>query len=135
MSNLEDDLAIYETTLWDIYVATGADTDGDTGPAAMIAGMGRSGFAGAVYDAVKQLGDCYDQVLDEISLETEHLVQIRPDGFSWTAQHPIACRPNLFECPVTRQMEAYPRDTLPEPGVWLVRITDSGKVQFAERVS
>ncbi|WFF07226.1 DUF6085 family protein [Micromonospora sp. WMMD1076] len=34
----------------------------------------------------------------------KHIIEIRPDG--WTIQHPLSCRPNLFDCPVNRAGEA-----------------------------
>ncbi|MEU8264936.1 DUF6085 family protein [Micromonospora sp. NPDC048999] len=33
-----------------------------------------------------------------------HVIEIRADG--WTIQHPLSCRPRLFECPVNRAAEA-----------------------------
>jgi hypothetical protein len=41
--------------LWDIYKLTGADTDGDPGPASLIAGMGMAGYAELVRDDVAGL--------------------------------------------------------------------------------
>lgn len=32
-----------------------------------------------------------------------HVIEFRADG--WTIQHPLACRPNLFDCPVNRVAE------------------------------
>lgn len=34
----------------------------------------------------------------------QHVIEIRADG--WTIQHPLSCRPRLFECPVNRAAEA-----------------------------
>jgi len=34
----------------------------------------------------------------------QHVIEIRTDG--WTIQHPLSCRPNLFDCPVNRVAEA-----------------------------
>lgn len=53
-------------TLWEILVLTGYDTDGDTGPEALIAGMGWDGYVGVVRDEVKRLREDYDEALDEI---------------------------------------------------------------------
>ena len=52
--------------LWDIYVASGADTDGDTGPGALIAGMGERGYVELVVSAVKELRDDYDAALEDM---------------------------------------------------------------------
>lgn len=35
--------------------------------------------------------------------DPRHIIDIRPDG--WTIKHPLACRPNLFECGVNRAAE------------------------------
>lgn len=40
--------------MWDMYTALGFDTDGDTIPGHMIAGMGHAGFAKAMVDAAKE---------------------------------------------------------------------------------
>lgn len=44
--------------------------------------------------------------------DASHLVEFREDG--WTLQHPLACRPNLFACPVNRVAE---QDLRQPPGV------------------
>jgi hypothetical protein len=36
--------------------------------------------------------------------DPRHIIQFRTDG--WTIKHPLACRPNLFDCPVNRAAEA-----------------------------
>ena len=51
--------------LWDCGVYSGMDTDGDDGPGAMVAGMGRARFAAAMVDAVKELRSAYDECLSE----------------------------------------------------------------------
>jgi hypothetical protein len=33
----------------------------------------------------------------------QHRIELRPDG--WTIKHPLACRPDLFDCPVNRAAE------------------------------
>lgn len=50
--------------LWACYAASGADTDGDTGPGAIIAGMGLSGYAEVVIEAVRELRNDYEEALD-----------------------------------------------------------------------
>lgn len=32
--------------------------------------------------------------------DDQHIIEFRLDG--WTIQHPLSCRPNLFDCPVNR---------------------------------
>jgi hypothetical protein len=49
--------------LWEIYVASGADTDGDAGPRAIIAGMGELGFAKVVLESVRELRADYCEAL------------------------------------------------------------------------
>lgn len=50
--------------LWDCWAHTGADLDGDTGPGAIIAGMGLRGFAEVVVEAVRELRCDYQEALD-----------------------------------------------------------------------
>ncbi len=44
--------------------------------------------------------------------DDQHIVELRESG--WTIQHPLACRPDLFACPVNRAAE---RDLAEPPGV------------------
>jgi hypothetical protein len=55
-------IAEYEAALWECYKLSGADTDGDQGPAALIGGNGASGFARIVVEAVRELRLDYDSV-------------------------------------------------------------------------
>lgn len=49
--------------------------------------------------------------LREYERDDRHIIELREDGF--TIQHPLACRPNLFDC----QYNLAARDTLDEaPG-------------------
>lgn len=48
--------------LWEIYELTGAGTDGDTGPGALINGMGVRRYAEMVRDAVRELRQERDAV-------------------------------------------------------------------------
>jgi hypothetical protein len=50
-------------------------------------------FAGVLAAEVKRL-----RIL--LGDSPEHVIQITDDG--WTIMHPIACRPDLFACPVNR---------------------------------
>jgi hypothetical protein len=38
--------------------------------------------------------------LTDIVCEDKHFIEFREDG--WTIQHPLSCRPNLFNCPVNK---------------------------------
>jgi len=57
--------------LWEIYKLSGADTDGDQGPGALIAGFrhmgkdGLSGFAELVVESVRELRQDYSEALRE----------------------------------------------------------------------
>lgn len=38
--------------------------------------------------------------LTKYEQDDRHIIEFREDG--WTLMHPLACRPNLFDCPVNR---------------------------------
>lgn len=57
-------VAYLADALWSIYATSGADTDGDTGPGAIIAGMGLRGYAEVVVEAVRELRNDYQEALD-----------------------------------------------------------------------
>lgn len=57
-------------------------------------------------------GTCADALLAALSAagyavlkvdDEPHVIQFREDG--WTVQHPLSCRPALFDCPVNRAAE------------------------------
>lgn len=65
--------------------------------------------------------------------QTRHVVDLRPDG--WTIQHPLACRPNLFDCPVNRAAERGLRERPPVPDGWYVcSIGETGGLIVGGRV-
>ncbi|MFI5852287.1 DUF6085 family protein [Micromonospora chalcea] len=39
-------------------------------------------------------------LLASLDISPRHIIDFRADG--WTIQHPLACRPDLFNCPVNR---------------------------------
>lgn len=47
-------------------------------------------------------------------------------GGGWTMQHPLSCRPNLFDCPVGRAANALTGSPMPEPGRWVCDVDDRG---------
>lgn len=59
-------LDVLLSALWECGVASGMDTDGDTGPGAMVAGMGPIVFAATMVESVRQLRSDHDAALDEI---------------------------------------------------------------------
>lgn len=48
LTRLRAECVLLTQALWDTWAALGHDTDGDTGPGALIAGMGLDGFAAMV---------------------------------------------------------------------------------------
>ena len=50
--------------------------------------------------------------LETYRRDDRHIVDLRADG--WTIQHPMACRPNLFNCPVN---QAASRDLTEPPSL------------------
>jgi hypothetical protein len=70
-----------------------------------------------------------------VTTENEpHLIELRVDG--WTIQHPGACRPNLFACPVNRVAQVdIPRPQPAALGVFEVELNDDGdRLVVGERV-
>lgn len=53
-----------------------------------------------------------------------HIIELRADG--WTIQHPLACRPNLFDCPVNRVAERDLTDAPAMLGRFECQINDLG---------
>lgn len=56
--------------------------------------------ASAVLDALAAAGR-----LAPVDDDPRHIIDLRADG--WTIMHPLACRPQLFECPVNRAAEKH----------------------------
>lgn len=58
-----------------------------------------------------------------------HIIEFREDG--WTIQHPLSCRPNLFDCPVNRAAER-DLDEPPEcgPGRYTCGVEDGGRFWY-----
>jgi Family of unknown function (DUF6085) len=50
--------------------------------------------------ALSALAKAYHLVPREPGDE-HHILDVREDG--WTLRHPLTCRPQLFECPITQQ--------------------------------
>lgn len=51
-------------------------------------------------------------ILAALDDDPEHIIDLRADG--WTIKHPLACRPDLFACPVNRAAE---RDLTEQPAM------------------
>lgn len=65
--------------------------------------------------------------------EHKHLIQIREDGF--TIQHPLACRPNLFDCPVNKLAQKDLKVMPPVgPGIYKCEINTAGVLVIGDRV-
>lgn len=58
-----------------------------------------------------------------------HVMEIRQNG--WTIKHPIACRPDLFNCPVNRAASAELEPPALEPGQYRVDLDDRGELKMS----
>lgn len=61
----------------------------------------------------------------------QHLMEIRVDG--WTLQHPLACRPNLWDCEVNRAMDARDIPAGLRPAVYVCELVD-GELTIGDQV-
>lgn len=65
--------------------------------------------------------------------QTEHTIDIQADG--WTIKHPLACRPELFTCPVHNAAAAREfADVHPKPGQYGVSLDETGWIVIGEPV-
>jgi hypothetical protein len=92
----------------------------------------------------RALRDAYDEILDlivylrqelaERDSGEKHRIELRDGRF--TIQHPLACRPNLFECPLNR---AAPDDLAEMPtqhyGIYECWLSDNGHLVLGDRVA
>lgn len=62
LDTAETNEELYALALWHVYHAVGFDTDGDTNPKSLIAGMGAKGFAQFVIGAARSLYEDYEDV-------------------------------------------------------------------------
>jgi hypothetical protein len=65
------------------------------------------------------------------SIDRRHIADLRPDGYG--LQHPLACRPNLLDCPVERACRALDHPLVDEPGRYVVDVTPGGEFTIVER--
>lgn len=61
-----------------------------------------------------------------------HVIEFRADG--WTIMHPLACRPNLFDCPLNRAAEQRITAPLGELGRYAIDLVD-GRLILGEKVT
>lgn len=62
-----------------------------------------------------------------------HVLHLNRDGQGFFLHHPLACRPNLFACPVNQHLGRL--DEAPaDPGQYEVVIRADGYVELGERV-
>lgn len=59
-----------------------------------------------------------------------HIIDLRQGG--WTLQHPLSCRPNLFDCPVNHAAEALTRRPVRLPGLYRCDARD-GRLVIAQK--
>lgn len=55
---------------------------------------------GAVELSTEALRELVAALAGELDDDPRHVIELRADG--WTIKHPLACRPALFDCPVSR---------------------------------
>jgi hypothetical protein len=63
--------------------------------------------------------------------ETEHVVEFREDG--WTIKHPLACRPNLFDCAVNRAAGRALQEPPAEFGRFACGLAEDGQFVVGDR--
>jgi hypothetical protein len=63
----------------------------------------------------------------------QHVIEFRADG--WTIQHPLACRPNLFDCPFNRVAERDLEGPPAELGRFPCRLDEDGRLTLEVRAS
>jgi len=108
----------------------------ETARAAVMDEMGweddRSGVAVDYQGLVwKQAGDLVQRVADVLlQPNDQHIIDLREDG--WTLQHPLACRPNLFDCQLNRVAHADPYLREHSIGQFQCWLTDEGQLQIGE---
>lgn len=78
--------------------------------------------------------DRLEAQLDDLGAnQTEHIIDIQADG--WTIKHPLACRPELFTCPVHNAAVAREfADVHPGPGRYGVILDETGWIVIGEPV-
>lgn len=81
----------------------------------------------AIERMIRQLADEAEALARDGLLlgdDSGHIIEFRPDG--WTIQHPLACRPNLFACPVNRAAEHDLAGGEVPPGRYECEVNDIG---------
>lgn len=61
-----------------------------------------------------------------------HVIELRVAG--WTLMHPLACRPNLFDCPVSRVAEGGLPATAPLIGRYECALDEAGALVIGDWV-
>lgn len=102
----------------------------------MLAWKARRGWP-ALHEEYAKLRDEVQRLrtqLDDLGAnQTEHVIDIKPDG--WTIKHPLACRPELFNCPVHNAAAAREfADPHPGPGRYGVSLSETGWIVIGEPV-
>lgn len=75
---------------------------------------------GTTWELVEDVIRAADEAADP---ETRHVIEFRADG--WTLKHPLACRPDLFACPLNQVAEEM-SGPLAAPGRYEVELNDLG---------
>lgn len=67
-----------------------------------------------------------------LSESPEHVIEFTDEG--WTIMHPVACRPDLFACPVNRAAGDMVRSPVPRNGRYACALDGDGQFAVGRRV-
>ena len=87
-------------------------------------------FIGPVVDLIAEA--VWTEALASLDDIAEHVVELRNDG--WTIKHPLACRPDLFNCPVNRVAEAELVEPPKGRGRFPVWLDEQGRMSMGEEI-
>lgn len=109
-------------------------------PQALLAARAALRAAQATHDAhlPEMIGPVADAILAAglhaiFEFDTTHLIKITDTG-SWTIQHSLSCRPNLFNCALV-QAPNFADDTSWKAGVYEISLNAAGERVLGKRVS
>jgi len=68
------------------------------------------------------------KVILEFEDQSFHLIKFEDDG--WIIQHPLSCRPNLFDCKYNVSMDSY--DGIHRNGIYRCALNDYGELEILD---